>query len=83
MAVWHNAAPGDSQRLAEALRAGIGALGIPHGEGHVLTASGGFSEVIKPEPEHAARGISRDLFRRADDLLYKAKGAGRDRLVAG
>ena len=84
VALWCNANPSDARRMAEALRAGIGELGIAHesrGEGRVVTASGGFVEVIAPQPEEAARSIAKLMIRRADDLLYKAKDAGRDRLI--
>ena len=84
VAIWSNANPHDARRLAEELRAGIGRLGIANesrGEGRVVTASGGFVEVIAPHPEAAARNIAKLLIRRADDLLYRAKDAGRDRLI--
>ena len=84
VAIWCNANPTDARRLAEELRAGIGKLGIANesrGEGRVVTASGGFVEVIAPQPEEAARSIAKLMIRRADDLLYKAKDAGRDRLL--
>lgn len=83
VAVWSNAKPADAQRLAAALRNGIARLGIAHegrGPGSVVTASGGFVAVSAPEPVHAASSIAKLLIRRADDLLYKAKGAGRDGL---
>lgn len=85
VAVWVNAKPADARRLAEDLRAGIAALAIPHkagGEAQVVTASGGFVEVIAPQPEAAAHGIAKLMLRRADDLLYQGKHAGRDRLIA-
>lgn len=84
VAIWSNANPADARRLAEELRAGIGRLRIANesrGEGRVVTASGGFVEVIAPHPEEAARSIAKLLIRRADDLLYRAKDAGRDRLI--
>lgn len=85
VAVWSNAKPADARRLAAALRDGISRLAIPHrglGEGQVVTASGGFVEISAPEPVNAANGIAKLLVRRADDLLYKAKGAGRNGLYA-
>lgn len=84
VAVWSNAKPADARRLAENLLAGIAALGIAHehhGNGGVVTASGGFAEVIAPHPEEAARGIAKLMVRRADDLLYRAKKGGRNRLI--
>ncbi|MES2883919.1 MAG: GGDEF domain-containing protein [Pseudomonadota bacterium] len=84
VAIWSNAKPADARRLAEQLRAGISRLGIANesrGEGRVVTASGGFVEVIAPHPEEAAPSIAKLLIRRADDLLYRAKDAGRDRLI--
>lgn len=78
-AVWFNAGRGSAVALADELRAGVAALGISKGNG-VVTASGGFAEVVAPNPEHAMRGVARELIKRADDLLYKAKDAGRDRL---
>lgn len=83
VAVWSNANPSDARRLAEDLRAGIALLGIPHeggSNGGVVTASGGFVDVMAPHPVEAARSIGKLMVRRADDLLYKAKGAGRDQL---
>lgn len=84
VAVWVDANPADARRLAEDLRAGIAALEIAHeaGEARVVTASGGFVEVIAPQPETAAHGIAKLMMRRADDLLYQGKHAGRDRLIA-
>lgn len=78
-AVWFNAASGRGAELANHVRAGVAALGIAKGSG-VVTASGGFAEVVAPHPDHATRGIARDLLKRADDQLYRAKDAGRDRL---
>lgn len=85
VAVWSDAKPADARRLAAALRDGITRLGIAHeglGAGQVVTASGGFVEISAPEPVQAASGIAKLLVRRADDLLYKAKGAGRNGLFA-
>lgn len=85
VAVWSNARPADARRLAAALRDGITRLGIPHegrGPGQVVTASGGFVEVSAPEPVEAASSIAKLLIRRADDLLYQAKSAGRNGLFA-
>ena len=85
VAVWYDAKPADARRMAEQLRVGIGSLGIVHetaqGRG-VVTASGGFVEVIAPHPEEAARSIGKQMVRRADALLYQAKDGGRDRLVS-
>jgi len=84
VAIWSNANPEDARRLAESLRKGIAELGIAHesrGPGGVVTASGGFVEVCAPHPVEAAHDIAKLLMRRADDLLYKAKGAGRDQLI--
>jgi len=85
VAVWSNAKPADARRLAAALRDGITKLTLPHeglGAGQVVTASGGFVEISSPEPVNAANGIAKLLIRRADDLLYKAKSAGRNGLFA-
>ncbi len=85
VAVWYDAKPADAHRMAEQLRTGIGGLGIAHASRHgaqVVTASGGFVQVIAPHPEHAAHSIGKQMVRRADDLLYKAKDGGRDRLVS-
>jgi len=84
VAVWYGAKPEDARRLAEALRVGIKSLAIPHrgrSIGGLVTASGGFVEVMAPEPEEAARSIGKALLREADALLYRAKDTGRDRLV--
>lgn len=86
VAIWCNADPASARAMADALRQGIAALAIPNAtkqEGQVVTASGGFVEVIAPVPEDAAHDIAKQMIRRADELLYDAKHAGRNRLIVG
>ena len=66
---------------AEKLRVAILALALPHPDSDlapVVTVSVGVASVV-PSPAHAAR----DLLAAADDALYLAKHAGRNRVVAG
>ncbi|NTW40969.1 MAG: GGDEF domain-containing protein, partial [Cellulomonadaceae bacterium] len=69
-------APADAHRRAEELRRRLGGLHLgPVGEPVRVTASIGLA--------HLAPGQSPDaLLRAADDALYAAKAAGRDRVVA-
>ena len=72
----------EAKARAEALRSGIGALGLPtgaDGPAATLTASAGFvcRTVPHDDPELAAR----QLVACADTALYGAKETGRDRLV--
>lgn len=74
-----NADPEDTQRIAEQIRQAVRALEIPHsGSDHgVVTVSLGY-HVYMPLPldnTHEAQ-----LLRAADEALYRAKDAGRDRV---
>lgn len=83
-AVWFNASARDAPRLAEELREGIARLNIPHLAARarrVVTASGGFVQVVAPNSEDEAATLAADLIERADRALYEAKRAGRSRLV--
>ncbi len=82
-AVWFDAQPDKAHELAEALRDGVHALGIPRSlDGSArVTASGGFAQVIAPTAGDSPRRIAADLVRRADAALYAAKRAGRSRIV--
>lgn len=83
-AVWFDANPGDALRLAEQLRRGIEDLAIvssPAG-GSVVTASGGFAQIVAPSPQESPDTLTADLIKRADSALYAAKRAGRARLIA-
>lgn len=63
--------------LAEALRAAVAALAVPHpvlGEGARVTISLGLAAAIAPQTSAGA------LISAADGALYSAKHAGRDRL---
>ncbi len=85
-AVWFDADPLEAPQLAEKLRAGVEALGIPHagrGAGFVVTSSGGFVQLSAPQPEENASAIARRLIAAADVALYEAKRQGRNRLVVG
>ncbi|MEZ0052816.1 diguanylate cyclase (GGDEF)-like protein [Mycobacterium sp. MAA66] len=73
-ALWHDGGDALMPR-AEALRAGIAALGPLAGTPTRLTASAGFAAL--PVVGRSAR----DLLAHADQALYKAKGSGRDQLV--
>jgi two-component system chemotaxis family response regulator WspR len=73
---------GGAASLAERMRAGVAALGIPHGmsrAGANVTASLGAASIIP------ATGMSRvELLAAADAALYRAKREGRNRVcVAG
>ena len=58
--------------LAERFRAAVERLPGPGG-GRALTVSGGIAQYRSPEP-------SEQLLRRADELMYRAKSAGRNRV---
>lgn len=71
-------APNDARERAESLRAGVQALAIPHPEvaGGVVTVSIG---VLSGTPQ--ADDTIDDWAAQADDLLYRAKAAGRNRVA--
>jgi diguanylate cyclase (GGDEF)-like protein len=82
-AVWFNASTRDAPRLAEELREGIARLGIPHGGARnrrVVTASGGFVQIVAPASEDRALAIAVEMLERADRALYEAKRLGRSRM---
>ena len=64
--------------LAERLRAGVETLGIPHedAERGVVTLSAGLT-LVSP----AIGSSPADLLKAADEALYEAKRAGRNRVV--
>ena len=69
----------DSAALAERLRAGVEALGIPHGGSSVapvVTISAGVATVVADE-----RGTPAAAVAAADRALYQAKRGGRNRVV--
>ena len=93
-ALWTGPAAGTARALAERLRRGVGALGIPHARTRdlsaVVTASGGFTHLIPggwsadapaQETPGEADTLASRLVARADALLYEAKKSGRDRLA--
>lgn len=82
-AVWADARADDAERLAETLRIGMATLAAARGlnDEQPITLSGGFAQIVAPNPEDSADCITADLIRRADDALRAAKRAGRDRLV--
>jgi len=64
-----------AQQVAEALRASIGKLAVASAPGHApITISVGVAEVIGDETD------AKSFLRRADDALYRAKRAGRNRV---
>jgi diguanylate cyclase (GGDEF)-like protein len=73
----------DAARWAEQLRATVQALPVSGAQGERLqmTASFGVAEV-PPMPEHWQQAFD-DALARADDALYAAKAAGRNRVVVG
>lgn len=82
-AIWFDAQPDKAAELAEALRESVHGLRIPRllDGSSLVTASGGFAQVIAPNPGDSPRRIAADLVRRADAALYAAKRTGRSRLV--
>lgn len=82
-AIWFNAQPDKASELAEALRDSVRGLRIPRSldGSSLVTASGGFAQVIAPSAGASPRRVAADLVRRADAALYAAKRAGRSRLV--
>ena len=83
-AVWYDLLPANALRLAEELRGGIARLAIPHAggaPGGVVTASAGLVRITPPASEQSAPERAAEMMRRADQALYAAKAAGRDRLV--
>ncbi|WP_026552811.1 diguanylate cyclase [Arthrobacter sp. H20] len=70
---------GDARAIVERIRAGIKALAIGHAGNpeHVLTISAGISTFA---PDHAVG--SGQLLKEADDALYSAKAAGRNRITS-
>ncbi|MDP3856240.1 MAG: GGDEF domain-containing protein [Stagnimonas sp.] len=83
-AVWFDALPASAPGLAEELRAGIAGLAIPHAGGApsgVVTASAGLVRISAPAAGQSAPELAAEMMRRADQALYAAKAAGRDRLV--
>jgi diguanylate cyclase (GGDEF)-like protein len=69
---------GDAIQVAERLRVGIAALGIPHvgADNGIVTASFGVACAMVSKSSFAA------LTSAADEALYAAKRGGRDRVVA-
>jgi diguanylate cyclase (GGDEF)-like protein len=66
-----------AQRI-DRLRRHIADRPIAHGENHItVTVSGGVAELQTAEPSID------DAMRRADEALYRAKAAGRDRIQLG
>jgi diguanylate cyclase (GGDEF)-like protein len=82
-AVWANARAEDAVRLAGTLRDDLDALAAGRGLNQhvVLTASGGFAQIVAPAADDSPDRIAADLVRRADDALRAAKRGGRDRMV--
>lgn len=74
-ALWSDGSDASTRR-AEALRAGIAALGPLAGTPSTLTASAGFAAASP-----VAGWSAQDLLAHADHALYEAKGCGRDQLV--
>ena len=75
----------DAARLAERVRQAVREAPVPFGEdGEVdVTASIGIASVT-PRPDDAdLKNLGESLLARADVALYRAKSAGRDRVVVG
>lgn len=83
-AVWFDARMDFAPMLAAKLRAGITDLGIEHVGGvhrSVVSASGGFVQIVSPSNEEAAAAFASEMVQQADQALYEAKRGGRDRMV--
>ena len=64
-----------AQQVAEALRQGVGRIGIARAPGHQpITISVGVAEVTRDEVD------AKSFLHRADEALYRAKRAGRNRV---
>ena len=66
-----------SQRLATALLTSVGKLGTSYGDRHQVTLRAGMASVVADDVDDSAELLLRD----ADDALYRAKHAGRNRVV--
>ncbi|MGF3021412.1 GGDEF domain-containing protein [Methylobacterium aquaticum] len=67
--------PAQAAEMADALRAAVGAMAVPMGDGRAITATVSLGFATR-QPEESGDS----LFRRADAALYAAKRGGRDRL---
>lgn len=71
-------------QAAESIRAAVHAIRIPHGHStisdHITISVGVAIEAPRIEGEHDADGY-RQLLQQADEALYRAKAAGRDRVM--
>ncbi len=67
--------PVQAAELADTLRAAIGAMAVPVGDGRTITATVSLGFATR-QPEEGGES----LFRRADAALYAAKRDGRDRV---
>ncbi len=75
----------DAMIVAEAARAGIEALGIPHPDGAapVVTASFGVATIVPDASGPEKAGDPAVLVSAVDAALYRAKSAGRNRVEFG
>ncbi|MDD9893016.1 MAG: diguanylate cyclase [Gammaproteobacteria bacterium] len=69
-------------KLAEALREAVAALAIPHKDStisDVVTISLGVLEQVTPDTREGFAQVAAELLQEADEALYHAKAAGRNR----
>lgn len=80
--VWFDLSADAAERVASELLRGVAELGIypPPDRGKSVTASGGLVRIQAPPPSSKVENLAAELMQNADQTLYTAKAAGRNRL---